>query len=285
MSEISVKAPLEAVRELKEYKEIQALLSRFMRTSEKYSQGVCYCTNLAEGMREALFANIVRDENKENCAIVICPEEKTAYSVKDALCSYGIVSEVFPVRDYNFHNISATSHEWEYERLRILREINDGHIDVVVTVPEGALGILPPKEKISGGSTGSLKVGGQANLEEICSLLISYGYSRAEQVEGQGQFAVRGDILDVFITDYENPVRMEFFGDEIDAAGFFDVISQRRIENVSEISITPIREQMPDNLALARIDETLDTLISGAKRKKNKEAEEKLLRETRDSSR
>ena len=278
MSVISVKAPLEAVRTLNEYKEIQALLSRFKRTGEKYSQGVCYCTNLAEGMREALFANLVQDD-KEKCAVVICAEEKTAYAVKDALCSYGLASEVFPVRDYNFHNISATSHEWEYERLRILREIDAGHIDVVVTVPEGSLGILPPKEKISGSTGGNLKIGTQVNLESVCELLVSYGYCRAEQVEGQGQFAVRGDILDVFITDYENPVRLEFFGDEIDAAGFFDVMSQRRIENVSEISVTPIREQMPDNDALLRIDETLDKLVSSAKRKKKKDTEEKLLRE------
>ena len=74
MSVISVKAPLEAVRTLNEYKEIQALLSRFKRTGEKYSQGVCYCTNLAEGMREALFANLVQDD-KEKCAVVTMEKE------------------------------------------------------------------------------------------------------------------------------------------------------------------------------------------------------------------
>ena len=281
-----MKTALEMVKDLSEYKEIYSLLSRFSRMGERYTQGVCYLTGLSEGLRDALCASVVfdkenfsKDENKQ-CAIVVCPEEKSAYSVKDALTAFGLRAEVFPIRDYNFHNISATSHEWEYERLRVLRLVLSGNLDVVVSVPEAALGILAPKENMLG--TNELKIESEISPDKLCEMLISYGYMRTDAVEGQGQFARRGDILDIFIPDYETPVRIEFFGDEIDAMGFFDVITQRRTHNAESISVTPIREQMPSVDAIARIGERIDKLASSAKRKKNDAALEKLLKEKKD---
>ena len=281
-----MKTPLEMVKNLTEYKEIHSLLSRFSRMGEKYSQGVCYLTGLSEGLRDALAAAVFCDregfsrDSEKKCAVCICPEEKTAYSVKSAFSAFGLSAEVFPVRDYNFYNISATSHEWEYERLRVLRCVMSGSLDVVIAVPEAALGVLANPERMTGAR--NIEIGGEVSLESLCETLLSYGYNRTDAVEGQGQFASRGDILDVFIPDYENPIRMEFFGDEIDAMGFFDVMTQRRSENAQSISITPIREQMPDSAALSKIYERIDRMISLAKRKKNTDAEEKLLKERRD---
>jgi len=278
---------LEAVMAQTEYKEIYSLLSRFARMGEKYSQGVCYCASIADGHRDALAACFVKDctdgvfsEKNSGTSLVVCSDEKTAYSVKGALLAYGMTAEVFPVRDYNFYNINATSHEWEYERLRVLRLIVEGKLDAVVAVPEAALGILPPVDRLKEGNV--IKIGDEVPRDELCERLVSYGYARCDIVEGQGQFAVRGDILDVFVPDYENPIRMEFFGDEVDAAGFFDVISQRRTENVTEFSVTPIREQMPDKAACERIDGVMDKLLASAKRKKNAELCERLEKEKRD---
>ena len=281
-----MKTPIQTVKSLSEYKEIYSLLSRFSRMGEKYTQGVCYITGLSEGMRDALCAAVTEEraaftsDGEKNCSLVICPEEKTAYSVREALSAFGFRTEVFPIRDYNFYNISATSHEWEYERLRVLRLILSGCLDAVVAVPEAALGILSPKEKLM--DTNELRIGSEISLTGLCELLTSYGYNRSDAVEGQGQFACRGDILDVFIPDYESPVRMEFFGDEIDAMGFFDVMTQRRTQNADSISVTPIREQMPSSDALSRINERIDRMISIAKRKKNDSAVEKLSKEKRD---
>ncbi len=278
---------LEAVRNQTEYKEIYSLLSRFSRMGDKYSQGACYCTCLADGHRDALSACFAVDcksgsfsDRFSGTSLIVCADEKTAYSVKGSLFAYGLVAEVFPVRDYNFYNINATSHEWEFERLRVLRLIVEGKLDAVVAVPEAALGVLPPVERLRVGNV--VKIGDEVSRDDLCDRLMSYGYARCDIVEGQGQFAVRGDILDVFVPDYESPIRMEFFGDEVDAAGFFDVISQRRTENVSQFNITPIREQMPDSEACARIEEMMDKLLSAAKRKKNEALTEKLDKEKRD---
>ena len=287
MEQTNLKVCLEAVESLTEYKEIISLLSRFERMSKSYRQGVCYCTGLASGMRDALCSAVAQffcknsvDNTQNKTALVLCAEEKTAYSMKSSFCAYGIKAEVFPVRDYSFHNINATSHEWEYERLRVLREIVSGRVDVVISVPEAALGILPPVQMLKGGV--NVEVGCELSRDELCEKLISFGYSRCDCVEGQGQFAVRGDILDVFVPDYDNPVRIEFFGDEVDAAGFFDCLSQRRTENTKSFTITPIREQMPDKDACERITQCMDKLIVLAKKKNNQDALEKLEKEKRD---
>ena len=280
---------LEAVKSLGEYNEIISLMSRFARTSANFTQGVCYCTGLADGMSDVLCACLVHESKKGTfsadggnmgASLVLCADEKKAYSMKASLSAFGLCAEVFPVRDYNFHNISAGSREWEYERLRVLRSVVSGKTDVVIAVPEAALGILMPCDRI--GNDGVITMGSELSRDELCERLVSYGYARSEAVEGQGQFAVRGDILDVYVPDYEKPVRMEFFGDEVDAMGFFDVLSQRRCENVTEFCITPIREQMADERATARINAVLDKLIASANRKKNSDLSEKLCKEKKD---
>jgi excinuclease ABC subunit B len=84
-----------------------------------------------------------------------------------------------------------------------------------------------------------LEVGKEIGLEALCESLISYGYTRSEAVEGMGQFATRGDILDVFIPDYESPVRAEFFGDEIDRITEIDVLTGEIIDEIGHVAIFP----------------------------------------------
>ena len=277
---------LEAVQSLSEYKELRASLCSFSRAGEKYSKAPCYATGLSEGLRAALCVSIVSDKElfcgrgNNSCPIVICPDEKSAYAAVNSLAAYGLKAEVFPTRDYNFHNISSSSHDWEFERLRVLRKICSNSLDAVVAVPDAALGILPPPESISKGL--KLTVGESKNLAELCGLLDGFGYSRTDFVEGKGQYAVRGDILDVFVPDFDYPVRCEFFGDEIDSAGFFDTVTQRRTENIETFCVTRIREVTADFAATERIKSTMDTLVALAKRKKNTAALEKIQKERLD---
>lgn len=79
-------------------------------------------------------------------------------------------------------------------------------------------------------------------LDEMAERLSDVGYDREVQVEGPGQFAVRGGILDIYPLTEEFPVRIEFWGDEVDSIRTFDVESQRSIENMTEITIYPAVE-------------------------------------------
>lgn len=87
--------------------------------------------------------------------------------------------------------------------------------------------------------------GAQLELDELISRLVHAGYSRCSLVEGAGQFSVRGGIVDIFSPAEERPVRLEFFGDEIDTMGYFDPVTQRRVENADELVILPVAETLP----------------------------------------
>ena len=86
-------------------------------------------------------------------------------------------------------------------------------------------------------------------LRDLTDRLLSAGYARCGQVEGVGQFALRGGILDVFSPLMDQPVRCEFFDDEIDSMGRFDPATQRRTKNVREALLLPAAEVLPHSVS------------------------------------
>ena len=86
------------------------------------------------------------------------------------------------------------------------------------------------------------------DLTELEKSLTDMGYERESQIEGPGQFAVRGGIMDVFPLTEELPVRIELWGDEIDSLRSFDVESQRSVENLETVTIYPASENWEDEM-------------------------------------
>ena len=127
-------------------------------------------------------------------------------------------------------------------------------------------------------------MGERHDLGELAGTLAAAGYTRCEQVEGVGQFALRGGILDFFSPAHPKPVRVEFFGDEIDAMGLFDPDTQRRIENLGAAEILPAAEVLPQFTpgGYGGLLEGLDRLISQAKRRKGNETLVQTLEEDRE---
>lgn len=97
-----------------------------------------------------------------------------------------------------------------------------------------------------------LKVGDFAGLEDIENQLVAAAYSRVDMVEKRGQFAVRGGILDVFPPTEDHPLRVEFFGDEVDEIRSFSVSDQRSIEARGEMYAPPCREILLTDAVRAR---------------------------------
>jgi transcription-repair coupling factor (superfamily II helicase) len=81
---------------------------------------------------------------------------------------------------------------------------------------------------------------------------VQNGYTRAEKIEGYAQFSVRGDIIDIFPPNEDNPVRIELWGDEIDTISYFDLDTQRRIESITSVDIPPVKEAIFDKRELLR---------------------------------
>ena len=92
-------------------------------------------------------------------------------------------------------------------------------------------------------------------------MLENIGYKRTEIVEGKGHYSVRGGIVDVFTPNYNMPVRIDFFGDEVDLMGYFDTISQRRIENLNSATIIPCKEIISNAESNKAIGNKLNLLL------------------------
>ena len=125
---------------------------------------------------------------------------------------------------------------------------------------------VPPEELDR--AWAELRTGGSYDLNQLAETLTAAGYSRCDQVEGVGQFALRGGILDVYSPGMEQPVRAEFFGDELDAMGLFDPATQRRTENVERAVLLPAAEALP-HLApggTAGLAARLEKLAAGAEK-------------------
>ena len=155
------------------------------------------------------------------------------------------VSMHFPAKELLFLQAESKSAEYEHERLQVLSAVTNKAIRIVAASVEAALQPTIPPE-ILRTSHVMLESGGVVNLEELTAHLISAGYSRCENVEGKGQFAIRGSIVDIFPVQAASPVRMELWGDDIDILTLFDPETQRRTEEIERITISPASEILYD---------------------------------------
>ena len=150
----------------------------------------------------------------------------------------------YPARDLLFYHADIKGKYLLGQRMEVIRALIESGKDTeltIITTAEALLdGLVPVEELI--GSQIHLKAGDTLDFTELQKALAEMGYVRETEIEGPGQFAVRGGILDVFPLTEEAPVRIELWGDEIDSLRTFDVDSQRSIENLEEIDIYPASE-------------------------------------------
>ena len=197
------------------------------------------------GIHKATIINaLVQDTNKT--ALLLAADEAEAQRICQDLTSMGLRSFIYPTRDFTFRNVESASREYEHQRIQVLSRILKHDCDVVVACMDAALQYTIPPNELEGRMI-ELKKGQTVSLEQVVQSLVRCGYVRAEQIDGTGQFAVRGGILDFFTPDAPYPVRIEFWGDEIDTIGLFDLESQRRTETVDAIMLATSVEVLVDN--------------------------------------
>ena len=173
---------------------------------------------------------------------VLCADEREARrQAGDLAVLTGETPLVLPARELQWRPMES-SRQWENQRLAALYRLADS--PVVVTTPDALVQrCIPPR--VLERTAVTLAVGQQWDLNALTRRLAGAGYTRCDQVEGPGQFALRGGILDVFSPGMEQPVRCEFFDDEIDSLGIFDAATQRRVENRREALLLPAAEVLP----------------------------------------
>ena len=191
---------------------------------------------------------------------ILADEEKA----KEVLEEYQFLDgEVlfYPAKDFLFYRADIRGKYLVKQRMEVFRALKEEeNVTVITTI--GALmdGVRPPlkiDEEVF-----SVRTGETSDLEELVQRLSAMGYDREVQIEGPGQFAVRGGIVDIFPLTEEMPVRIEFWDDEIDSIRTFDAQTQRSIENREEITVYPARDEADEQeevsfLRYFRQEETL----------------------------
>lgn len=205
------------------------------------------CTGLSGIHKAAVISGFFADTGRK--IGVVTHDEASALQLQSDLSALGINALAFPLRDYCIGNMTGYSKEYEHKRTDTLSALADGAFDVVCFSVDSAIQYtLPPKALAE--SRFVLKRGEEIDTCLLMDRLLQAGYVRSEMCEGKGQFACRGGIFDIFPITSQNPVRIEFWGDEIDTVSYFDADTQRRTADTESIEITPANEILiaPDKL-------------------------------------
>ena len=183
----------------------------------------------------------------------------------------------FPASDLTLADTEAQSQEYEYKRIETLSAALSGKARLIISSSEAAVQLTVPKDVLEK-HTVTLKAGDEIKLDELATMLVSAGYTRCDMIEGKGQFSFRGSLADIYPVSSDYPVRIELWGDEIDTVASFDIDTQRRIDTVKSVSITPCGETIFEEGVLSG---TLQALLEKTEKnkKKNDEAAKRIRRD------
>ena len=213
-------------------------------------------------IHKVLFAHALHETLKRRILFLVSDEAEANRLCED-LQSLGGQALFLPARDLSLRSVESTSREYEQMRLGVLAKMAAGEYDFVVACVDAAIQFTLPPEVLQS-RTLRLTAGKKLPYENLAAVLSAAGYERCDQIEGPGQFAVRGGIVDVCSADSPAPVRIEMWGDIVDTLSYFDLLTQRRTESLESISIPPAAEIMYDNAEeLARKIENLASGLRG----------------------
>lgn len=191
-------------------------------------------------INKAHYFTAICDELQKK-ALIICPDEAQATKLVSDLNIFGEGAYLYPARDFSFITTESQSREFEQKRLGVLTKIIRGDYNYIVCSVQAAMQLTMPRNVLEAKSL-LLKAGTAPGLSKTVTALLAAGYIFSEQVDGVGQFSVRGGILDFFPSYSEQPIRVEFWDDEIDSMNYFDIESQRKTDIADEAEIIPATE-------------------------------------------
>lgn len=237
------------------------------------TKGIVSLTGISESRVAPVAAHIA--EEKGQSLILTATRLRAERLAKDLSFFVNIPVYVLPQEDTLAFRYEARDRNGLLERMKIEKELLGGG-DLIVLAPIcDAVKKLPPGRILSEKSF-SLEVGDELDIEEVRNSLVAMGYERFNMIDSGGQFAIRGDIIDIYPPGEPLPVRIELFDTEVDAIRSFYPDTQRSAENLKSVEIYPAMQIICD-------DDVLSKGIEGIKReyaKSIKKAEKKESKET-----
>ena len=226
-------------------------------------------TGIGQMNRSHIIAGLCREVSRP--MVLLCQDDMAARRLQEELkCFLGTAAPILPGRELTLYDAAVVSRSWEQKRLRQLYELAGGKTNLQIMSWEALSMRTMPRDVLLRAAF-TLETGKEYPIEELIRRLTAAGYSRCGMVEGSGQFAVRGGIIDIYSPAEDLPIRAEFFGDELDTMGFFDPQTQRRSENIDSVTILPVGETQPSlhPKGISGLCKDLSSLITRQKRRKN----------------
>ena len=196
---------------------------------------------LTDSSKAWMLYGITKDTDKSS--IMVCTNIFQVNKVIQDLKFYSDDIEVvyLPARSLQYYDIEAESKDIANQRMYAIEKILSGKRVIVVTTIDSLLVKMFPNARYKGEEF-EIKQGDTLEISKVVDKLSKFGFERTENVEGKGQFAVRGGIIDLFCINNDLPYRIEFFGDEVDSIRTFDTITQRSIDTVKKIDMSQVSE-------------------------------------------
>lgn len=203
-------------------------------------EGPCGVFGLSEATKGHVAAALFADAGRP--LLFVAPNESAAEKLAAELGAY-VPCLHFPARDIPLTGAYASSEGLEARRVDILCSLALGRGEgwALTASIEALMQRLAPPAALSG-AVRTVKAGEVIEPRDLLASLIGAGYQRVDVCESRCQVCLRGGYLDVFPISAENPVRIEFFDDEVDTLRTYDPLTQRSIENIDSIELPPATE-------------------------------------------
>lgn len=264
-----------------------------IRTTAEFNDGIVNISGLSEG-RTAPIISLIAKERGGQFLVVTSSKKRAEDLVSDikfylreeaeeggtagpdkAKSPADIPVMFVPEDEKVFLNYEARSRSFLEERLRGVLALTSGRPVIAVTTAKSALKKVMPKEVFLGNAF-TVMAEEEVSPEELVKKLVLMGYEKTVAIDVKGQFSRRGDILDIFPYDRDNPVRIEFFGDEVDSLKEFDAVTQRSVANIEEVSISSAQELLYDDEAKQKALESVERIYRQRGKKLHDEAADRL---------
>ncbi|UCF60747.1 MAG: transcription-repair coupling factor [Anaerolineaceae bacterium] len=236
------------IHELAEYKRLCQLLNE--------DESIPHQVRIPRSVRPPLAVALARDLQRPVVLIVPRADRMIALTEEIPAWDPDLTLLTFPDPNPLFYERGAWSHRTIRRRVTALASLTADRLlggpstnsfdqPTIILAPAKAImtRTIPPQTFIS--KSRWLKVGGPIRFDQLVTLLINIGYTHTSLVTEPGQFSRRGGILDLWPPTEGKPVRLEFFGDELESMRLFNPNSQRSIDTLKEIRLTPAREGLP----------------------------------------
>lgn len=228
------------LQELEEYGNLSQAIAK--------KQGPVQATGTLDSQKVHLMYHLGREYPWK---LVVTYDETRAKEIYDDFCNFTKQVWLYPAKDLLFYAADIHGNMMTRQRIQVQRALIEETGGVVVTTLDGLMDrLLPPDDMVS--HVIQVKNGQKLDLDQLKQDLVALGYERMIQVDGMGQFSIRGGIIDLFPLTEENPVRIEMWDDEVDSIRSFDPESQRSLEPLEEITLYPAREVVLEKAQLQK---------------------------------